>query len=199
MEYKDIVMSRYAARSFSDERIPDGEIAKLLELVRWTPSALNVQPWRLKVVTEAPAKEALAAAAWGQRQVAECSHLLVLCAENDLEAQIRRLETAYVAEGIEEKGRIAIEHLRQIFAMMPSSSLPELMKNQVFILLGTALLGAKSLGIDSCPVTGFDGRKVAQALALPPHIVPVALCPLGYGTERPQARVRVPLSELLLP
>ena len=199
MQHQDVVTARYAARSFTQARIPEERITELLELVRWTPSALNVQPWRFKVVRDAAAKEALAAAAWGQRHVAECSHVLVLCAEDDLEGQLRRLEDAYAAAGQEAQGQPVLDHAREIFSNLPPAALPSMMRSQVFIALGTALLAAKSLGLDSCPVTGFDPAAAAKALGLPARVIPVALCPLGYGTGAPAPRVRVPLSVLLLP
>ena len=73
MEYRETVLARYACRSFKPEQIPEEKIQELLELVRWTPSGLNVQPWRIRVIKDAAQKTAVAEAAWGQRHVAECS------------------------------------------------------------------------------------------------------------------------------
>lgn len=38
--------SRVSFRAFSDDPMPDSEMAILLEAARWAPSASNVQPWR---------------------------------------------------------------------------------------------------------------------------------------------------------
>lgn len=52
MEFKDIVMSRYATKKFDGKKLPESKINELLELVRFAPSALNLQPWKIKIVTD---------------------------------------------------------------------------------------------------------------------------------------------------
>jgi nitroreductase / dihydropteridine reductase len=199
MEFRETVLTRYAARAFTKDQIPEKTITEILELIRWTPSGLNIQPWRIRVVADPKTKEELAKAAWGQRHVAECSHLLVLCAENDLDGQIGRLDNALVEARVSDAERArTIGFIRDLFSRVPAESLPVFMKNQVFLALATALYAAKSLGVDSCPVTGFEAEQVSRILGLPPQLVPVALCPLGYGADSPRARVRVPLSQILI-
>ena len=52
MEFGNIVMSRYATKKFDGKKIPEAKIDELLEMVRFAPSALNLQPWKIKVVTD---------------------------------------------------------------------------------------------------------------------------------------------------
>lgn len=199
MEFKNVMLSRHATRAFAKDRIPEEKIDELLDLVRWTPSGLNIQPWRIRVVRDQPTKEALAKAAGGQRHVADCSHLLVLFTENDLDGQLRRLEAAMVrAEVPAADCSGSLGYAKGLFSSFAPEALAAFMKNQVYIAFGTVLYAATSLGIDSCPVTGFDPKLVAQALGTPAHIMPTALCPLGYGTQPPASRVRVPVSEILI-
>ena len=123
----------------------------------------------------------------------------MLCAENDLEGQLTRLAKAMTEGGVPEADRDRIlGYTKGLFSKFPAEALPGFMANQVFIALGTTLLAAKSLGIDSCPVTGFDAAMLTKVLDLPAHIVPTALCPLGYGADNPSARVRFPLSQILI-
>jgi nitroreductase/dihydropteridine reductase len=80
MLFKDIVMQRYATKKFDGKKIPDGKIDELIEYVRYAPSALNLQPWKIRTVTDQKLKEQLKPAAFDQEQVTICSHLLVFCA-----------------------------------------------------------------------------------------------------------------------
>ena len=48
MEFKEIVMQRYAVKKFNGKVVPEEKINELIELVRYAPSALNLQPWRIK-------------------------------------------------------------------------------------------------------------------------------------------------------
>jgi len=52
MELKEVVAQRYAAKHFDGRPIPEDKIRELLELVRWAPSGCNMQPWRIKVVSD---------------------------------------------------------------------------------------------------------------------------------------------------
>jgi nitroreductase / dihydropteridine reductase len=199
MDFKELVMQRYASRAYTGERIPTEKIEQLLELVRWSPSGLNLQPWRLKVVEDAPTKAALMEAAFGQPQVGACSHLLVLCADSDLEGRIGKLEQLMRQAGSPEKERRRVIALaRDMVSRMSPAQALAFAQQQVFLALAHALLGARALGFDACPMTGFDGARVAKLLGLPPQIVPTAMCPLGYGTDRPAVRVRFPREELCL-
>lgn len=81
--------------------------------------------------------------------------------------------------------------------MQRDSSREAFAKNQVHLALATALYPAKELGIDSCPMTGFDAARVAEILETPPSLIPSAFCPLGYGADGPTPRVQFTTSELM--
>ena len=66
MDFKDCVEQRYATKRFDGRPIPDAAVRELLELVRLAPSALNLQPWRIRVVSDPAQKEALRPAAFDQ-------------------------------------------------------------------------------------------------------------------------------------
>ena len=79
MQFKDIVMQRYATKKFDGRKISEDKIGELLELVRYAPSALNLQPWKIKIVTDQKTKEQLRPAANNQEQITSCSPAGVLC------------------------------------------------------------------------------------------------------------------------
>jgi nitroreductase len=47
-------------------------------------------------------------------------------------------------------------------------------------------------------MTGFDAGKVAQILGLPQHIVPTAICPVGYAADSPQPKARLSREDILI-
>ena len=69
-------------------------------------------------------------------------------------------------------------------------------KCHAFLAVGNAVNGAKSLGFDSCPMTGFDPNEYSRILKLPEHLVPTILCPLGYGSDKPIPKIRFPKDEI---
>src|SRR3989344_3295438 len=100
MNFKQLVMGRYAAKSFDGRKISQDKIDELFELIRHAPSSWNLQPWKVKVVTEEETKRKLAPASWNQPQVTSCSHLLVFCADSDILALIEKLEKLMLASGV---------------------------------------------------------------------------------------------------
>lgn len=52
-EYLDLLRARYSVRAFSDVQLTDAELADLLEAARLSPTARNIQPFRLCVVQSA--------------------------------------------------------------------------------------------------------------------------------------------------
>jgi nitroreductase len=199
MNFKDCVQQRYATKRFTGRPIPDAAVRELLELVRLAPSALNLQPWRIKVVSDPGQKEALKPAAFGQEQITTCSHLLVFCADPDYDGLIRRLDSLLKENGIPEETRTAIVEMAARFAdaMTPEQRLAW-SQAQTYLALGNALHGAKSLGFDSCPMTGFDPAAFSRLLAIPAPLVPVILCPIGYAADSPGPKIRLPLEEILV-
>jgi nitroreductase/dihydropteridine reductase len=191
MEFADIVMSRYATKKFDGRKIPEAKINELLELVRFAPSAINLQPWKIKVVTDQKVKEQLRPAAFDQEQVTSCSHLFVFCADPDYDSLIHRLGTLLKKSGVpEEIQRMVIGMAAQFTQPMSPEQKLAWSQAQTYLALGNALNGAKSLGFDSCPMGGFDPKEFSRILKIPPPLVPTMLCPVGYAADKPMQKVR---------
>ena len=77
--------SRIAVRYGSTRAMPvrEATIEELLEIIGMSVSAMNLQPWKIKVVRDQETKDKVFAATFGMNQVKACSHLLVMCADTD--------------------------------------------------------------------------------------------------------------------
>src|SRR6476659_7133562 len=94
---------RYATKKFDPSRkiLPETWDALEQSLVL-TPSSYGLQPWKFFVVTDPAVKAQLPAHSWGQRQPADCSHMVVLAIRANLsEADIDR----HVARVSEVRGQ----------------------------------------------------------------------------------------------
>ena len=197
MEFKDIVMQRYATKKFDGRKIEDAKIKALFELIRFAPSALNVQPWKIKVVTDQKMKEQLKPATWNQEQITTCSHLLVFCANTDFAGLLGRLENLLKQSKVPpDTVKMVMGMARDYFLKIPPEAQLAMAQHHVFLALGNALNGAKSLGFDSCPMGGFDPKEYSRILGLPANLVPSMLCPVGYAADRPMPKVRFPREEI---
>lgn len=197
MEFKDIVSQRYATKKFDGRKVPQDKLDQILDMARLAPSAINLQPWKIKVVADEQTKQALLPLSWGQQQVSTCSHLLVFCANTDFESLGQKIL------GGMRKAQVPAETIGHLEALIKGFSgstaqqrLCEAQKN-TFLAALTAMYAAKSLGIDSCPMQGFDAAGYAQVLKLPDNLVPTLIVPLGYPADRPMPKTRFPKGEIV--
>jgi nitroreductase / dihydropteridine reductase len=105
-------------------------------------------------------------------------------------------------EGLARTG-LPPETVRQYAAMIKGyigSMSPEqrmaFAREQIHIALGNAVNGAKSLGLDSCPMGGFDPVAYAEALFLPEEYIPVVLCAVGYAADKQPLKWRLPREDV---
>lgn len=193
MEFSDIVMERYATKRFDGKRIPEEKLDSLMDMIRFAPSSLNLQPWKIKVIEDGQTKEKLSAHSYHQPQIKSCSHLLVFCADTDIEKLVERLEKKMVEERVPKENVDGfIEMIRGFVENKKKrgdSPLPWAQR-QVYIALANALNGAKSLGLDSCPMEGFDPKAYSEALGLPENLIPTVIVPIGYAADEPRAKIR---------
>jgi nitroreductase len=197
MEFKEIVMQRYATKQFDGRMVDESKLFELLDIIRYTPSAFNLQPWKIKIVSASKIKANLRPHANDQPQITTCSHLLVFCANTEFGSQIDK-----VLEGMESTGADK-EMIRQYAGMiknyigsMTAEQRMGFAREQIYLALGNAINGAKSLGFDSCPMGGFDPAAFAEVLFLPEEYVPVVLCAIGYAADQKPVKWRLPREEV---
>ncbi|MED4399747.1 nitroreductase family protein [Metabacillus fastidiosus] len=77
----DAIKSRHSIRKFIQEPISKEDLNQIFELVRLTPSAWNLQPWRFHVITDKALKEKLQEAAYGQQQVTSAPAVAILISD----------------------------------------------------------------------------------------------------------------------
>ena len=192
MEFKEIVMKRYATKKFDGKKIEQKKIDELLEIIRYSASSLNLQPWKIKVISDPKILEKLAPAAYNQAQITTCSHLLVFCAEKDLVGRRNAMEKALIKNGGTKEGLKGYMDMidGSINNMNPDQKL-SWAQRQMFLAVGNAINGAKALGFDSCPMEGYNPQEFSKLLKLPENLVPTALVTIGYAADTPRPKFRL--------
>jgi nitroreductase len=67
----------------------------------------------------------------------------------------------------------------------------------VAIVMDHLILAAADLGLGTCWIGAFDPAAAREVLGLPDEVEPIAFTPLGYPADRPKAKKRKPLSDLV--
>lgn len=185
---------RYATKQFdATKKISESDISTLLEAARLSPSSFGLQPWKFIVVTNPEVRKKIRAAAWDQSQVTDASHLVVFTVDKNVDDAF---VDAYVADIAQTRG-VSIADLKAFGDTMKGAvkarGSAETVKNwsarQVYIALGTLLTSAAVLGIDACPMEGFDNKKVDEILGLDKlGVESLAFAALGYRANEDEVK-----------
>ena len=199
---------RYATKQFDPQRkISAQDWAVLEEALVLSPSSFGLQPWKFVVVSNPAVRAQLVPASWGQRQVADASHLVVFAVKKNLgEKDI----DAFVSRIAEVRG-VPRESLGDYRAMMTGGIIKGMdipARNawairQVYIALGIFLTSAALLGIDACPMEGIEPSKYDDLLGLAElGLNTVVVATAGYRAaadiNATQKKVRFPKDEIFV-
>ena len=177
---------RYATKKFDPSRKIPEEIWEVLEQsLVLAPSSFGLQPWKFIVVRNPQIRQQLLEHSWGQIQVVEASHLVVLAIKKDLnDSDVDR----YIKR-MSEVQEVPVENLQKYagvvkgFLKQPPFPLDinEWSTRQTYIALGQYMTCAAMLGIDTCPMEGFVPAKYDEVLGLSAQgYSAVVVCPAGY-------------------
>lgn len=190
----------FGTKSFDpDRRISEEDIRKVFSAIHATPTSFGLQPFHVVDVRDPALREAMQGNAMNQAQVVTASHLLVFCARTDVDARINRYIEEASGGDPARRGALALyaEKVRNITKGYDEARALEWTTKQTYIALGFALAAAAELGIDSCPLEGFNKPAVAKLLGLSEEMRPVVLLALGYKKEpSPHKHFRFPENDL---
>lgn len=187
---KDIIADlnwRYACKKFDPEKkLSNEEVEALMESLRLTASSYGLQPWKFLVVNNTELREKLVPSCFGQNQVKDASHLIVMCAMADVNEDH---VDAYLKDISETRGvdLAEMEGFKKMLMMAvgkPEDKKLEWAKKQIYIALGTLLTVAANMRIDTCPMEGFKPSEVDEILGLKEKgLRSVLLCPVGHRAD----------------
>lgn len=203
MKLIDDLKWRYATKKFSDKKVSKEDLEQLLEAINLSASSIGMQTYRLFVIDDPVLKKELGEGSFNT-QIAESSHLLVFAAFTSIDQEIIDKYIQFVAE---ERGTPIAE--MDDFKNTISDYLLAKTDNenfiwstkQAYIGLGTGLIAAASLKIDTTPMEGFDAEKFDRILGLKEkNLSSVVLLALGYRDEEKDwnaklKKVRIPVNE----
>jgi nitroreductase len=198
---------RYATKKFDHtKKLSTEQLNALLAAVRLAPSSVGLQSYKVIVVEDPAVREKLRVAAHGQAQITDASQLIILASETNL-------DEAYVKNFIDlvaEKRQTARENLAA-YEQMIVGSVNRLSEDQrlvwsnkqAYIALGVLLTAAAEMGIDACPMEGFNAAQFDDILGLKEKgLATAVIAAVGFRAEDDNysklAKVRKPEEELFI-
>ncbi len=185
----DALSWRYAVKLFdSSKKIDSKTWNTMMQSAILSASSFGLQPWKFIVVQNADVKKQLRAVSWNQSQIEDCSHLLVIAGMKTMSVEYI---DSFISEIASQRG-ISAEYLKDYAGMMKSFLLADGQPNDVkvwaakqcYIVLGQLLASAAVLGVDSCPMEGFDASAYDKILGLEgTNYGAAVIMPFGYRSQ----------------
>jgi nitroreductase/dihydropteridine reductase len=207
MSLIDKLQRRYATKKFDPaKKLSPEQLDDLLSAVQLSPSSFGLQSYKILVVEDAAIRQQLREAAHGQAQLTDASQVIVFASETNIDealvnkyvdniAKTRHLNRHNLA-GFENNMVGTVNRLSEDQKIAWSHK-------QSYIALGVLLTAAAEMGIDACPMEGFQAGKFDEILGLKEKGLTVSvIAPIGFHAEDDSysdlPKVRRPKEELFI-
>jgi len=194
---------RHACKTFDEtKKISDEDLKFILEVGRKSPSSFGMEPWKFLVVQNNELKAKIRPFCWDQPQITTCSDLVIVLA---------KIEDVKPESGIPLK-RFARRNMPQdkldFYVNVYSTHLKDTLSTdekvlawtgrQTYLAASNMMTAAASIGIDSCPIEGFEKENVEKVLDLDTSKYQVALVlPFGYRVNEQSEQLRLDFDEVV--
>lgn len=208
MNLIEALNTRYAVKEFdSTKKISEEDFSKIKDLLRLSPSSVNGQPWHFVIANTDEGKKQISKStkgffAFNESKVLDPSHVVVFCSKTNIDEDY----LLHVLEKEDADGRFVQKEFkdnqhkgRSMFVNIhryDSKDLQHWMEKQVYLNIGSFLVGVATLGIDAVPMEGFDAKVLDKELGLREKgYTAVAIVGLGYRSDN-DFNAKIPKSRL---
>ena len=160
---------RYATKKFDpNRRIQAPDWKTLEQSLLLSASSYGLQPWKFFVVENPDVRAKLRAAAYNQPQITDASHLVVFAHRVGFNTADIDRHLARVADvrNLPVDSLTGYRNAMLGAVQRPQEQTDAWTSRQVYIALGKFLTAAALLGIDACPMEGFDAAQFDKILGL---------------------------------
>lgn len=179
---------RYAVKKFDSEKTLSTEkVNKLKEAFNLTATSYGLQPIKMVVLKNRELQGQLVRHSYGQEQVAQASHVLIICIEKDI-------DDTYIVEYFKRVQQIRgtskeilnpfKDTLVAYFADRDTMEIQQWATNQAYLAMGNLLTVCAVEKIDACPMEGFVPSAYDEVLGLAKeNLTSVLVLPVGYRAK----------------
>jgi len=166
---------RHACKEFDhDKKISDDDFELILETGRLSPSSFGFEPWQFLVIQNPALREKMLPIACGQKQIVTASHLVVilyrhgesLIPGSDYLLSFMRETQQLPEEVVKMKGDFYAFFQKELFKLEgDEAKVASWSVRQTYLPMGNMMTTAAMLGIDSCPIEGFNKAELEALVA----------------------------------
>jgi len=172
----DAYQFRHACKEFDAERkITGADFDFILEIARLSPSSFGLEPWQFLVMQNPELREKLRAVTWGgQKQLPTASHVILTLVRKSYFMRYDSAYLQYIMRDVQQfpediislRSGLIEKFQRSDFDLLGSErTLTDWATRQTYLPLANMMTAAALIGIDSCPIEGFERVAVERIMA----------------------------------
>lgn len=197
---------RHATKEFDPtKKIPEDDMHFILETGRLSPSSFGTEPWKFLVIEDPELLDKIKQSSWGAyTKIPAASHFVILLARTKVDTVYN---SAYLKDQLTNVSKLPAEIIPKMierieefqkddFQLLDGDrALFDWASKQTYIALGNMMTAAAQIGIDSCPIEGFNIEKMNQLLAEEGlledgHLGISVMVAFGYRAKEPYPKTR---------
>lgn len=184
MNILELIQKRYTAKKYkANQAIPQEKIEALKEILRLTPSSINIQPWKFTFIQNPEVKAKLASVSMhNTEKINQAQLLVVFSVAEDLDAFQKVVDNEFP--------QFRKEMYHKMKTYNSEADLKIWLAKQVYIALGVGLTASIALGLDSTAMEGIETDKYKSILTMTDY-KPLFAMAVGYGSEEDSNRLEV--------
>lgn len=195
-DFEKAMHFRHACKLFDEtKKMSQEDLDFILEAGRMSPSSCGMEQWKFVVIRDEKLKEAIRPIAWNQPQITTCSELVAILYKKQMRSTTPYIKGQYKKLfGADE----VADWYRDFIDPMSDETLECWAMQQCHIAAANMMTAAAYIGIDSCPIGGYDKATLESVLPIDKQLYGVALMiPFGYRAKEQQPRLRSDIKELV--
>ncbi|KAA0561503.1 NAD(P)H-dependent oxidoreductase [Bacillus sp. CH30_1T] len=204
---------RHATKEFdSNKKVSDDDFRFIMETGRLSPSSFGFEPWRFVVIQNPELRKKIKNTAWGAYgKLPEASHFVVILARTKKDTKydsqylqdhfknVKHLPEDHMAKYLEK-----IEQFQKVDFDLLEGTRPlyDWAGKQTYLALGNMMTAAAQIGVDSCPIEGFDINKMntlldEEGLLEDGRFSISVMVAFGYRVKDPAPKTRRPYEDIV--
>ena len=227
-EFIKVVETRRAVRRFTQEAVPEEIIDRCLELALLSPNSCNLQPWEFVKINNEKIREEINIACMNQNSARTAPNMIAVVARTDTwkrnavdmlkywpEPEVPKAVEKMLTKDIVFQYDLGWFGLKGIFKRLVYRAIglkqpiwqgpvtiaerEEWATKTTALAAQTLMLAVRAFGYDTCPIEGFDRRRVDRILNLSKEEKVIMFVSIGKRAEDGlyQQRVRLPNSQFI--